>query len=219
MTTGIITKTEYKAYAGIASGTTTWDAFLDVIIPAGQAMVEKWLGYAFDTGTRTERYSGPIDSNAIKLKGYPVTSITSVKRFYGTGANDYETLSTDDYTYEPTTSTLYLPGTGRGGQVMVRDDWGELIESDQGASPRFVEGLNNYQVVYVSGYANTAAMPADLQYAMYRLIDAMFSDRRANPTMKSESIGDYSYTKESGARASVASLIPELFAQWRGGAP
>lgn len=209
----VITTAQYKTYAGI-SGTAS-DGALDVIIPAAQALAEKWCGYAFDTGTRTERYSGPIDSNSIRLKGYPVTSITSVRRYYGAGASDYDTVDSTSYTYEATTSTLYLPGTGRGGEIMTRDDWGLLVEGDLGASPRFVEGLNNYQVVYVSGYSS---MPADLQYAMYKLVDAMFADRRDNPMYKSASVRDASYTKFDNS-PTVGALVTQLFSAYRVGGP
>lgn len=208
----VITTAQYKTYAGITG--TASDGVLDVIIPGGQAMAERWLGYAFDTGTRTERYSGPIDSNVIRLKGYPVTSITSVKRY--SSVADYETIDSTTYTYEASTSSLYLPGCSRGGSLITFDNWGPTLEgADLGVAPRFVEGFNNYLVVYVSGYSS---MPADLQMAMYKFVDALFADRRDNPIYKSQSVRDASYTKFDNDQL-VLDLIPKLFSQFRVGAP
>lgn len=209
----VISVAEYKAYAGISG--TTFDAVLAVLIACGQELAEDWLGFAFDTGTRTERYSGPIDSNKIYLKGYPVTSITSVKRYSSVSA--YELVDSTTYTYDAAKSILYLPGTGRGMGVMARDEWGPLEDQDLGVGPRWVEGTSNYEIVYVSGWASNA-MPNRAKYAMYKLIDAMMADRRVDPTMKSQSVRDASYTKFD-ASPTVQSMIHHIFASFKLGGP
>ncbi len=203
----IITTAQYKTYAGITA--TTWDGFLDVIIPAAQAMAESASGRQFDSGTRTERYEGPIDSNTIQLRSWPVASITSVK-FY-TGPSTYSTLSSSEYAVDAVRGILYLPGSGQGDVLAyARDTDGFLTEPDIGVSPRFETGTFAYEVVYVAGYSS---YPTDLQYAMYRLVDAMFAARRADPNMKAESIGAYSYTRGDKA-TSFPNLARELFAAY-----
>jgi len=206
----IITTAQYKTYAGIS--VTTWDGFLDVIIPAAQAMAESASGRQFDSGTRTERYEGPIDSNTIQLRSWPVASITSVK--YYTSPTEYQTISSDGYTVDATRGILYMPGTGQSdvlSYLEISDGW--LQAPEIGVSPSFQTGTFAYEVVYVAGYSSA---PADLQYAMYRLVDAMFAARRNDPNMKAESIGAYSYTRGDTA-ASFPTLARELFAAYMPG--
>lgn len=205
----IITTSEYKTYAGITA--TTWDTFLGVIIPAAQAMAESVTGRKFDSATFTERYEGPIDNNTIQLRSWPVTSITSVK-FY-TSPTEYTTLSSDNYTVDTKTGILYMPGSGQSDTLTYVYNAGFLNTPDIGVSPSFQVGTFAYEVVYVAGYSS---YPADLQYAMYRLVDAMFAARRADPNMKAESIGAYSYTRGDTA-ANFPKLARELFASYIGG--
>ena len=133
----IITTSEYKTYAGITAS--TWDTFIGVIIAAAQAMAETVTGRQFDSGTRTERYDGPIDSNTIQLRSWPVASITSVK--YYTGPTAYSTLSSSTYTVDAVRGILYVPGSGQSEVLSSnRDTDGFWEDPSIGVAPAFETG-------------------------------------------------------------------------------
>jgi hypothetical protein len=83
---------------------------------------------------------------------------------------------------------LSIPGDPVSGYV-VDKEIGTILYP-----PGFPEGESNVAVSYTAGYANTASVPEDMKLVALQLLDATLSNRGQDVAMKSESMGDYSYT-------------------------
>lgn len=68
-------------------------------------------------------------------------------------------------------------------------------------------------VEYDAGYDGLTAIPADLAQACIELVQFAYSNKAENPTMQSESIGSYSYTRAADPIRS-SDRIRELLAQF-----
>ena len=198
----------YKTWLGIAS--TTYDTALQLVLDSASAEIRRWCGRdettGFATATRTEYYDGN-DEVTIQLREFPITSITSVSVRYAGGSTD--TLDSTSYRVENTTGLLARIDATRGRFVSMRSD----LQVPSGTflpEPRFPQGFGNITVVYVGGYST---IPSDLQMACMRMSDIMWSARGRDPTLTSEKIGDYSYTRD-GADA-VASIKTNLIQAYR----
>lgn len=139
----LVTKTEYKAYAGITS--TTQDAQIDAIIPRVSELVKNicnrtFVDYVNDT--KTEYFDG--GGTVYNMMEYPVLSISSVEYSADYG-NTYETLTEfSDYTWNR------------------RDDSIRALTTNG-----FDYKPNAYRVTYTAGYE---AVPADLKLAVLDLV-------------------------------------------------
>jgi hypothetical protein len=140
------------------------------------------------------------------LREWPVTSITTVKQ--RDANNDLgDALDSDGYNCELDTGILYLTGTIEG--RYSTDGWGIV--------PNFGYGRKRVQVVYVGN----SSTPAGLVGALHMYIDHLFGRPKGTAAaMKSESVGDYSYTRADAAPAGesvLKALREELFDEFRGG--
>lgn len=86
------------------------------------------------------------------------------------------------------TVTLYLPDTPVS-DFTVYEDRGEIYYGDG-----FPKGHENIIVDYTAGYAD-GEIPQGLRLAALRLIAYVYKNSTSDPSMMSERIGDYSYTK------------------------
>lgn len=74
-------------------------------------------------------------------------------------------------------------------------------------SPGFSKGYENFRVTYTAGVAATVDnVPADLQAACAELAKLTYQYRTVNPSLQSESLGSYSYTR--AAVNAFANLSP-----------
>ena len=216
----IISLTDYKTYAGI-SGTTD-DTFLTNAIAAAQSMAESYTGRTFDAGNFVDIVDGNVAQVNAQVKSWPINTLTSVEYRSGT---TWITLQSDLYTFEPSTGLIWIRSpiwgrvTGAGGSFFDdTDGWnGPQYGIGTGPSPRIPEGQYNLRVTYNGGYA-TGDMPAELKWAMYQAVDALYTNRAANPMLHSENIMSYSYTKgyRTGGSLTLQRLIPEIFADFTG---
>lgn len=208
----IITTANYKTWKSIA--VTTWDALLDILIPAAQARAERFCGRTFDYGTFTEKYDADGDE-VILLKSWPVTSITSITH------RDTGLVAAADYTFVPLTGETRLLNAVRG--RFPADDYGQIEHAQFGVSPNFGEGFKALTVVYIAGYGGAGAysFPADLSLAMYQYVDQLFVEVKdgalPDKSLKSETLGKYSYTRMDAAEEDK--LLARLFGPFRRGAP
>lgn len=175
----IIAASDYKTWKGISA--TTWDAQLAVMVPAAQAMAERFCDRAFDYNAA---YSETVDGTGslyLFISNTPIASITSVTRIL------------DDGSTETVDSSAYRKGHADTGTVVrLGSGWGDCRS-------RWTEGVQNYTVVYAGGYGSPGpAVPADLKVALYQLIDQWLADSPGGglgPQFQSENLGDYSYTR------------------------
>lgn len=213
----IITTAEYKAYAGITSSTD--NTFIGTAIAAAQKMAESFTGRTFDAGNFTDIIDGNVGQPSVQVKSWPINTLTSVEYRVGTS---WQTFDSDLYSFEAVTGIIWInnPVWGRvtGSDWFGDGDWQTTgYGMGVGPSPRIPEGQYNVRVTYNGGYA-FVDMPADLKWAMYQAVDLLYTNRASNPTLQSESIMAYSYTKgmRNGRMVSFDMIIADLFANFAG---
>ena len=196
----LISTSEYKAYAGI-SGTGD-DTAIGVYVNIANAWIARMCGRTFESATYTEYYDGD-GTDTLVLKNTPITSITSIK-FRNADDTLDTALSSTLYRVDLATGVIKLLGSTR---VWGYDDTSSgLPATELVYSSRFTEGHQNWQVVYVGGYAT---IPDDLKYAAYLTVDLLFNNRGQAGMFNAESIGQYSYQRASRDQG-LASIMAVL---------
>jgi hypothetical protein len=141
MGANLITKAEYKTYAGITS--TNQDAEIDLLIPRVSELVKTYCRRTFIDfydEAKTETFEGGYGS--LILKESPVTQVISVQR-------------STDYGKTYTKLTKF-------------DDWVQSGDFVVSVNPRGFEPLvNGYKVSYFAGYE---IVPEDLRLAVLDLV-------------------------------------------------
>jgi hypothetical protein len=206
----LITSANYKDYAGISD--TSFDAFLAVAVPAVQDTIESLCGRSaggFESASWTETFSG-AETPCKYLRNWPVTAIASVSFVDADGTSS--TLDSSRYAIDPSGRAVCMTGSMMGRALMATDGSfeGYFAPNQTGVRPQFLEGMKNYTVTYTGGYA---AVPSRLKWVCYRMIDQMIADRRVPGDLKSESIGDYSYTKEAAAGL-ISQEVRDRLQEW-----
>lgn len=181
---GFITLEQFKAYQGITG--TAEDARLNVIIPAVNASVNKYIGRTIEeTEYEDELYDGSgIES--LCLRNFPVSEITSITVY------DIDVPARDDslgffgYGY-------YMKDGGEAGIVYRNDCW-----------PR---GRGIIKVSYTAGYAT---IPDDLIFATLQMA-AFYRNVTKKPGIASEWLGSYSISLMQGLNQMNGELtIPDI---------
>jgi hypothetical protein len=141
MGANLITKAQYKTYAGITS--VNQDAEIDLLIPRVSELVKTYCRRTFIDfydEAKTETFEGGYGS--LILKESPVTQVISVQR-------------STDYGKTYTKLTKF-------------DDWIQSGDFVVSVNPRGFEPLiNGYKVSYFAGYET---VPEDLQLAVLDLV-------------------------------------------------
>ena len=141
MGANLITKAEYKTYAGITS--VNQDAEIDLLIPKVSELVKSYCRRTFVDyfdEAKTEVFDGGFGS--LLLKETPVTQVVSVQRSL-------------DYGQTYTKLTKFVDWVQTGDYVVCTDPRG------------FQPLLNGYKVTHFAGYE---IVPADLKLAVLDLV-------------------------------------------------
>lgn len=178
-------------------------------------MIERYTGRVFDSATYTDEAYDGNDSEFIVLNQYPVTALSAVK--LKDDAGNTTTYETTDYRYEAANGRLYRLGAVRG--RYVTDTFGATVNPEFGVYPCWPGGFQNILVTYTAGYSS---MPADLQMAMYMLVDVLFSEtiggtKTLDASITSETLGDYSYTRahrEMNTNVMLQGLVNQFRRFW-----
>lgn len=141
MGANLVTKAQYKAYAGISS--TNQDAEIDSLIPKVSELVKSYcrrtfIDYVDDT--KTEVTKGGFDT--ILLSEYPVTQVISVSKSEDFGQTYTKLVKFKDWVQD-------------GDNILSLDPQG------------FRELVAGYKVTYFAGYE---ALPEDLKLAVLDII-------------------------------------------------
>lgn len=107
-------------------------------------------------------------------------------------------IRASDFRIDAGAGLLYL------GKAFYSIQWPEDAWGNFGMSPQSV------CVDYNAGYSS---VPYDIEEACWKVARAMYSARKKDPTVRSESLGDYSYTS-AGAEA-VTEILEEYLSSWR----
>lgn len=214
----IVTAAEYNVYLGTSD--TSSDTQKTAMIGYLQDYAQQVLGLVFITATLTERYSIRPGQQTIQLRTFPVTSITSIKCFFGTGSTDYTTLDTDSYYVNLTTGIISIFNAGNDTQVAF-DAQGFPQEGFNravfGQIPNFYPGIDNHEIVYVAGRASA---PDGLKFCMFRAMDFLIGSAGENPDIQAESVLDHSvtYARNGKFSTSEARRIATIFSAYGNGA-
>lgn len=183
----IITRTNYKTYAGISG--TAYDSQLDIIISGVEDYARRMLGRNMSNGlesaTRTEDYEA-TNAGTLQLREFPVTSITSISPI-DTSNTVGTAFDSTSYHADLRTGIVYLNGAANG-RTFYDDDEDHGARSDWCWQPSF----GRVRVVYVS-----EAAESDLVLALYRLVDAGMAAIKVDPTIASQSVGNWSITRRT----------------------
>lgn len=139
----LITKAEYKAYAGINS--TTHDATIDILIPKISELVKNicrrtFVDYVNDT--KTEYHEG--GSSFLVPEEYPVIAVSSLEYSSDYGSTFSSLVEYTDYALSKATNSIKaISSTG------------------------FPGAINGYKLTYTAGYET---LPEDLKLAILDLL-------------------------------------------------
>lgn len=154
----LVTKAEYKAYAGINS--TNQDAEIDSLIPKVSELVKTYCRRNFVDFTdeaKTETFRGGFDS--LLLSEFPVLQVISVS-------------TSDDYGQTYTKMTKFTDWVQDGDNIQSLDVNG------------FKEKINGYKISYFAGFD---PLPEDLKLAVLDTIQYYLKNSSAVHTTKSVS--------------------------------
>lgn len=176
----LTTVANVKTKLGISSS--THDTVLTSLVAQVDAMISKWLGRNIEEAEYTE-YPDGYSSKRIRLKQQPAVEIESVRvdalRLFTASS----TLLVADVDYKLVNGMLYRLN---GVWPSTRENrWGLLADAQ-------VPSNGLIQVVYTAGYD---PVPADVTLAADMLAVKLFRLRKKGEVMSSESLEDYSYSR------------------------
>lgn len=182
----LTTLANVKEALGITGNTE--DALLTNLINRATDIIERYCNRRFAETTYTNEEVNGMGSYILNLKHYPITSLTAVERRTGDFASpNWDALENDMY--------------------KMLDDEGQIYYAGG-----FTEGVRNYRVSYVAGYST---IPTDLEQACIMLISYIKNQTKTSG-MKSETLGEYSYTKDDDLNATIKNLgLDEVLDMYR----
>lgn len=160
-----------KEYLGITDNSK--DNLLENIINRATDMIENYCdGRRFVSTLYTnEEYDG-TGTFFINARNFPITALNAYERNQGNvGDTDWESLQSD--------FVKFIDGGQGPGQFYYKMG--------------FIRGVRNYRFTYTAGYTT---VPYDLEEACLELCVYIYKDKQSKG-LKSETLGEYSYTKES----------------------
>ena len=191
----LVSTAEYKTWRGITGS--SQDTLIAFLLGMSSAYVRRACGRnltnGFESATRTETYSG-TDETTIQLQEWPITSVTSVTQLFAGGST--QALDSTTYRFNADTGILSRIDAVRGRFASFGTD-GATVAGTWRPEPMFADGFFNFSVVYVGGYST---IPADLHQAVCQLTDILYVGRGRDPSLKSESLGQYSWTAADAAQ-------------------
>jgi hypothetical protein len=156
------------ALADLRSTLTETDAatVLDALILRTLDAIEKELDWYFGEPRAAVEILNGSGSRLLWLRQYIVGSTVSVQYRGGVG-DAWETVDADDYEFDT------------GGRLLAN-------------VANWIKGVRNYRVSYTEGFAT---MPGDVEQLLLNLVVSRWNNRENDAALRSETIGDYSYTR------------------------
>ena len=165
-------------------------ARLATLIDAASAAICRYTGRKFVSEALTETYSGDGTTELI-LDHRPVISLTTI-------------TITDDNGTEYDIATAQFRIDYKLGILYFKPD----ADGDYTYWP---VGILNIEIVYTAGYAT---VPEDVQEACALTVAALLASNSTDPTLQSERLGDYSFTRRQAAEA-IPAEAKALLARYR----
>lgn len=183
-------------FLGLTGLTSTQNSVLDRIIDSVTEFIENYTGRRFKQTTYTNELYDGDGSEYLLLKNYPVNSASSFtlsRRDSVVNESSWSSIDSEDYFVDYDTGIVEYAG-----------------------GLRFASQPKHYRVTYTAGYnydnsstflSDTEA--GDIEYIAWKLCAVAWARRQGDPSIASESIGDYSvsYTKEAFENDEVKSVL------------
>jgi len=182
----IITEAEAKAYLNI--GDTTYDAFITVLLLAVDADIIRLCNQEIQQTTQTWEFCGNGTLMQIFDK-YPVISVTSLKE---------RDEPLDDFG-DAIAATNYKILTINKVQFLYYE-------------PAYGLGLNNYELIYISGYAS-GSEPEDIKLVAKEILAVYFKDADVREGIKGGRLGLNSVV-ESYEGMTINTSYKNLWSDW-----
>lgn len=198
----LATLSQFKDWLGITAS--AQNALLSTTILRAEAHLKTWCNRpdGWVTGAHTQRFDGEW-SGKVVLAHTPVTAIASVKVY--TSNSGSTTLSSTTYRLDPDLGTGILSFIDSPSVL-----WDQGYGGDWPIEKRtFPGGFRNVEVTYTGGY-NSTAIPLDLTQLAIDTASLLWNNRGSNPAMKSETLGQYQYTRQDGAGDPFVSIRQQL---------
>lgn len=144
------------------------------LILSSQKKIENICNRKFDAADYLEYIDGE-NSTLLFTEQFPINSLTSITFIAAVDESSTSVVDLDD--------------------VRIDYDLGELFRVTN-----WTEGKGNYKVSYNAGYSE-GSIPDDLNLICVQdvLFEASKADKNINESLKSEKIGDHSYTNLTGS--------------------
>lgn len=180
----LVTLANYKAYLKI--GDTSQDTNLTVLQSAVEKRIKNFLNRDLESATYTDEYYTGKGTNKMVLRQYPITSVTTIKRYDGISGSS-----------EVWTTLVALTDYDR----LVLDTEACYINLDNG---QFESGVdNNYKITYVAGYSS---IPDDIQMACKELLKVTWD----NSPINQNRLGFLSASSNAGSGSENLNIDPEI---------
>lgn len=154
----LTTKAKVKAYLGISAS--TYDTFIDSLITAYSAKVERFCNRNFERDTYTEYFDTDFGDRKIFLRNTPVISLTSVSYKQGNFGNPtYIAYNSNDYLLKDSQIVSF-------GVI--------LPEAEQFVKAVYVGG---YLIDFANEDSDTHTLPFDLTQAVTELVANVYKEK------------------------------------------
>ena len=144
---------KYEQYCQFTAGDAPIDFYTQ--INAVEQRVKEFLNRDLESTTYTEELYDGNGKNKLVLRQFPITVVTSIKRYDGivSSAESWYTLvALTDY------DRLIIP----------KESYSIILDNGS-----FAMGIQNYKITYTAGYST---MPEDIQLACKELVKAIYNN-------------------------------------------
>ena len=195
----LTTVSDVKTYLGVTGSGS--DTLIGALLDAAEQMIRDRAGRpdGWTQAVFTQVFSGEW-SDRLTLRNTPV-DLT-----YGSTAVSVDglALASTQYSIDAERGIVGLT-YGSGSATYSDAPYRRFIPNlFRRRSPNLGDGWRTVTVTYRGGYTT---IPASLTMAAKMLTRLLFLDRKSNPAMASESLGNYSYSRVSGEAASIWALV------------
>jgi hypothetical protein len=144
------------------------DDFIINLINRVTDYIDRYCKRTFNADDYSDEMHSGDDTNYLLPRYWPINSIVRIQ-------HRKTTLNTDSWS---TIDSKYYHIEGHNKEVVFK-------------TGIFTQGVNNYRISYNGGYST---IPEDLKMACIQIVKKFFNDRKGSH-LKSESLGEYSYTR------------------------
>lgn len=143
------------------------------------------------TITNTAFYNNLISYVTAMINSITNRTLTVADYTEYLNGEEFNILSLKNYPVNTLTSISYVDKNGVATIINSTDYSTDLDSGEITFDYNLCKGIRNYKVIYNAGYAT---IPNDLKLIALQILTDIESNINKNTTIKSESLGDYSYT-------------------------